>query len=121
MKITFLLICTATFTSSCIKADLKDLDYQTLNAKFSTDIFPIIQSNCLTSGCHNTGSSNGDLTTYDNKKGRVNSDSLEKRVLKKQDMPTNNPLSLDDRKKIKCWIKNGSHNNSNQTIVFHLT
>lgn len=36
---------------------------------------------------------------------------LEERTIAQADMPPQKKLSLNDRKKIKCWIKNGAANN----------
>ena len=96
---------------SCKKNEYKNIDCRKINATFANDINPIIQGNCLSSGCHNSASNNGDFTSYAGIKGKANNGSLEKRVLTKKDMPTSGALSLDDRKKIKCWLSNGAPNN----------
>ncbi len=97
--------------SSCKKDEYKDLDCSTISSSFAANIKPIIDANCTSSGCHNAGSTNGDFTIYNGIKGKANNGSLEKRVLVKKDMPASGALSLDDRKKIKCWIDNGAPNN----------
>lgn len=96
---------------ACKKDDYKNLDCNAINARFATDIEPVIKANCLSSGCHESGSRNGDFTEYKGIKGKANNGSLEKRVLTKKDMPSGNPLSLEDRKKIKCWLNNGALDN----------
>jgi len=76
------------------------------------NIKPIINANCTSSSCHGAGSSNGDYTTYAGLKAKADNGSLDERVLQKKDMPKSAPaLSLDDRKKIKCWLLNGAPNN----------
>lgn len=96
---------------ACKKDDYKNLDCGSIPATYQTDIRPIVESNCLSSGCHNSGSANGDFTTYAGLKGKANNGSLNKRVLEKKDMPSGGSLSLEDRKKIKCWLSNGASNN----------
>lgn len=96
---------------ACKKDDYKNLDCNEINAGFAADIEPVIKANCLSSGCHDSGSRHGDFTEYKGIKGKANNGSLEKRVLTKKDMPAGNPLSLDDRKKIKCWLNNGAADN----------
>jgi hypothetical protein len=96
---------------ACKKDDYKNLDCSTISSGFAANIKPIIDRNCISTGCHNSGSSNGDLTTYAGCKAKVDNGSLNSRVLEKKDMPDSKALSLDDRKKIKCWIEGGAPNN----------
>lgn len=102
---------TCLLIEACKKDDYKDLDCNSINATYLSDVKPIIQANCLGSGCHNSGSSNGDFTEYKGLKGKANNGSLNKRVLEKKDMPSGGSLSLDDRKKIKCWLNSGALEN----------
>lgn len=96
---------------SCKKDEYKNLNCSTINATYNITIKPILDANCTSVGCHNTGSANGDFTTYIGVHGKVTNGSFEKRVLNEKTMPTFGPLSFDDRKKIKCWIDNGAPNN----------
>ncbi len=96
---------------ACKKDDYKNLDCGKTPSTYQADIRPIIESNCLSSGCHNSGSINGDFTSYAGLKGKANNGSLNKRVLDKKDMPSGGSLSLDQRKKIKCWLNNGALDN----------
>ena len=97
--------------SSCKKDEYKNLDCSTISSAYTANIKPIIDANCVSSGCHNAGSNNGDFTSYTGVHGKVNNGSFEKRVLNNKDMPSSGALSLDNRKKIKCWIDNGALNN----------
>ena len=87
------------------------IDCSDVSPSYNADIKPIINPNCLSSGCHNAGSNNGDFTTYDGLKVVVLSGALEKRVVTDKTMPPSAPLFLGDRKKIKCWIEAGAPNN----------
>ncbi len=78
---------------------------------YNSEIKPIINANCISSGCHNAGSSNGDYTTYAGLKAVASTGTLESRVIINKTMPPSGPLSLEDRKKIKCWISSGASNN----------
>lgn len=112
MKITVIIISLMLLTIlACQKDDYNNIDCSTINATFANDVNPIIKSNCLSSGCHNTGSKDGDFTTYAGIKTKANNGSLNRRVLTVKDMPSSGALSLSDRKKIKCWINNGAPNN----------
>lgn len=91
--------------------DLSNIDCGSIPATYATDVKPIITANCSTSGCHGAGSHNGDFTTYAGLKTVADNGQLDNRVNVARDMPPSSQLSLDDRKKIKCWINNGALNN----------
>ena len=97
--------------SGCKKNEYKNIDCGKLNATYNGSIKAIINSNCTFSSCHSSGSSNGDYTTYNGIKTIADNGKLEDRVLVKKNMPSTGALSLDDRKKIKCWLVSGSQNN----------
>lgn len=96
--------------ASCEKEE-ESIDCNGATPHYTSDVRPIINSNCLTSGCHNTGSKNGDYTSYDGLKTVALSGTLEKRLITEKTMPLSGVLSLEDRKKIKCWISSGAPNN----------
>lgn len=106
---TFLLIA-FTLIIGCHRG-LDNVDCSKINAAYSTDIKPLINANCISSGCHNAGSSNGDFSQYSGLKTVAENGKLDERVIGQQDMPPSKKLSLDERKKIKCWIKSGAPNN----------
>ena len=109
--IVFLILISVSWTCCKKKNEYKNLECSSLDASYANVIRPIIDANCTSSGCHNTGSSNGNYTTYEGLLVRVNNGTLSKRVLYTKDMPKNATLSLDDRKKIKCWIDAGAPKN----------
>lgn len=83
----------------------------TISAKFSTDVNPLIQSKCATSGCHDAASASGGsvLVTYTQiaaQTARIN-----QRCVIDKTMPTSGPLSSAEIAKIKCWIDSGAPNN----------
>lgn len=97
---------------ACKKEKKEDvIDCTGVSPSYNSEIKPIISANCLSSGCHNAGSSNGDYTTYNGLKAVAASGVLESRVIINKTMPPSGPLSLDNRKKIKCWISSGALNN----------
>ena len=111
-----LLILIAAFTAmiffqTCKKNDLKNLDCSKIPATYNSNIKPLINLQCATSsGCHGSGSSR-DYSTYAGLKIIADNGSLEKETITDKSMPPSGALSLDDRKKIKCWLNNGSLNN----------
>jgi hypothetical protein len=88
--------------------EYKGLDCSAVNPTYTGAIKAIVDANCTMSGCHNAGSPNGNYTTYEGLLIRVNNGTLSKRVLYTKDMPKGGSLSLEDRKKLKCWIDAGA-------------
>lgn len=83
---------------------------------YSATIAPIISTNCTTSsGCHGSGSVNGDYTTYSGLAAKATNGSLNNRVVVVKDMATfpilSTPLTTDEIGKIDCWIQQGGLNN----------
>ena len=115
MKVLKLIFFTLTLLAlsfiSCKKENVDSLDCSTIHARYTTDIAPILNTHCLSSGCHNAGSTYGDLTNYTNVKMVVNDGSFESKVIKDKSMPPSQTLSTDELNKIKCWISSGYPNN----------
>ncbi len=109
-KIIIVLLFVTALTVTCRKNEYKNLDCSTAT-NYTNDIKPILSSNCTSSGCHGSGSSHGDFTNYTGFVAKVENKTVEKEVFDKKTMPPSGALSLDDRKKIKCWIDAGAQNN----------
>lgn len=105
-----ILLAITALTITCRKNEYKNLDCST-GTSYGNDIKPILAGNCNSGGCHSAGSKNGDFTTYDGFTAKVEDKSVQEHVLDKKTMPPSGALSLDDRKKIKCWIDAGAQNN----------
>ena len=93
------------------KDDLNNLDCSKINSHYSSDVRPIIEGNCNSSGCHNAGSTHGDFTSYTGLKSKADNGTLDARVIQQKNMPLSGSLTMDELKKIKCWIDSGSPNN----------
>lgn len=84
-------------------------DCASINARFATDVLPIIQANCQ--GCHGPGSVNGPgaLTNYaqiSNAADRI------KAAVVSGYMPKDaGPLPAAQIKVIRCWVDSGTPNN----------
>lgn len=80
---------------------------------YSSDIAPIVAAKCNVSGCHNSGSSYGDFTSYTGLKAFASSGSLNTQVVTLKLMPKFPvlPLTSDQISKIDCWIQQGALNN----------
>jgi len=98
--------------AGCKKEDeLDNVDCSVVSSGYTIHIKPIIDANCLSSGCHNSGSVNGDFTAYSGLKSKADNGSLNNRVLEQRNMPLSDELSMDELKKIKCWLNSGALNN----------
>lgn len=77
---------------------------------FSADVFPIFQTVCGQSGCHNAGSANGPgpLTTY----AQITAaKALIRPAIVSALMPQGTSLSSAQKNSIICWIDAGAANN----------
>ena len=88
-----------------------EVDCSKINSTYSASVKPLVEANCLSSGCHDANSSNGDFTTYDGLKSVADKGALKSRVVDQKNMPPSKPLSQDDINKVKCWIESGSPKN----------
>lgn len=113
IKIFCLLIVGFGIMTACKKKndDLNNLDCSKISSGYASNIKPIIDGNCLSSGCHNGGSTHGDFTTYAGVKAKVDNGSFDNRVIQQKNMPLGGSLSIDQLKKIKCWLNSGAPNN----------
>ncbi len=85
----------------------------TTTISYSSTIAPLITTNCAVSGCHDSGSGNGDYTSITGLQADALNGKLNNRVVVLKNMPVFpvNPLSASDISKIDCWIQQGALNN----------
>ena len=85
-------------------------DCATINARFSTQIAPLIETRCAILGCHDASSGNagGPFTNYTqiqfkavNIKAQVQSGA----------MPQGSSLTAAEKALISCWVNSGAPNN----------
>ena len=75
---------------------------------YCSKIKALVDKECNTSGCHNSGSSNGDYTTYAGIKAKATDGTLNTRVLVDQDMPPAGALPQPEMDLIDQWVKAGA-------------
>ena len=79
---------------------------------FQTDIEPIFRQDCNNSGCHNSGSSFGDFTSYAGIKAKIDdNDKIRRRAIIEQTMPDAAPLPDCEIRKLTAWLDAGAPNN----------
>ncbi|MEM9024265.1 MAG: cytochrome c [Bacteroidota bacterium] len=85
----------------------------TIQASFSNDVNPIIQSRCAIPGCHVGGTTaNGVYLTYDGVFEKVSNGSLINRVVVQRTMPPSGPALTDEEiRTFRCWIESGGPDN----------
>jgi hypothetical protein len=113
---TFLLIAVLLIGYSCSKkgdsgtgggGGTTTVDCSTTNAKFATDIQPLINSSCAISGCHD-GTQTPTLIDYSQISGNASKINAE---VQSGRMPKTGSLSATQKKLIACWVQSGAPNN----------
>ena len=86
------------------------LNCSSVPKSFSTDVSPLIQTFCNTSGCHASGSNNGPgpLTNYTE---ISNARTTIRSAVSTGAMPKNTTLTTAQKNSILCWIDAGALNN----------
>jgi hypothetical protein len=117
MKINALFFCVLIFLISSCSTDKGPLvvEVHTTNAvvSYAVVIAPIITAKCAIPGCHNSGASIGDFSSYADLKNVATSGSLKTRVVVQKDMPVSGYPSLTEIEiaHINTWITQGALNN----------
>lgn len=89
-----------------------------VNAKYSSGIALVIQTQCATKGCHvYGGTGNGDFTTYAGISAKADpplgNGALRNRIVNgvQPQMPPSGPLPDSTIQQFKCWLNAGAPNN----------
>ena len=106
-RFTLLAVLAIILLVSCKKDNPKTPFCDGSNQTYNSYIRSIFNSNCNSSGCHGSGSGDGDFTTYSGLENVLNNGSFESEVLKNQTMPEGSSLSESQLNKIQCWADNG--------------
>jgi PBP1b-binding outer membrane lipoprotein LpoB len=102
------------FSSSCYYDNKEELypntfggtsTCDTTNQKYSTGINTLINNNCATAGCHVTGATSPDLSSYQKVKDNITR--VKVRAIDQKTMPAAGPLSVCDINKLTAWINAG--------------
>jgi len=99
---------------SCQKDPISTVDCTGVTPKYSADIKSILDTNCATSGCHNSESKQAgiDLSTYSGAKNISLQDRFLGAIQHKKGflpMPENSAkLSEDKIDLLTCWVQNGA-------------
>jgi uncharacterized membrane protein len=86
------------------------VDCNTISAKFSADVAPIISSQCATSGCHNATAAGG-IVLQTHAQISAAKARIQTRALTEKTMPPSGPLPAAQVNAIQCWINSGAPNN----------
>lgn len=95
-----------------VEEELYPVYCNTVQVGYEKDIAPFVQLRCATPGCHVAGGvGNGDLTSYEGLKEKVDNGSLRERVLVVGDMPDVGDLSACELDQLRAWLDDGARNN----------
>lgn len=114
--IAILAVCSILTIAGCYydKEDLlypNNIDCTSVNAKYSTDIAPLMSSKCTTSGCHDAASNAAGLTLENYAQVSSVAGSINQRCIVLRTMPPSDVLTNTEYSKLKCWISSGAPNN----------
>ncbi len=90
--------------------DSQPVDCSLVEAKFSAQVFPIIQTKCAISNCHDLTASGGFFFQSYNQVFNAR-ERIDTRVIKQKTMPPTGPLDPAERNILECWIRGGAQNN----------
>lgn len=112
---------TGVYTSGCTKDKAERPDECGIAddsiISYSITIHPLVEMNCgISSGCHGSGSFNGEFNTYSALKVYVDNGTINNRVLVAKDMspsyaPDSAKLTDCERTLIQIWLDQGAQNN----------
>jgi hypothetical protein len=82
------------------------------SVKYNAHIKPIIMANCAISGCHVSGFSSGDFTTYAGLNVKIANGKFKARVIDANPgpMPASGKLAQSKLDSIQCWLNRGAPN-----------
>ena len=88
---------------------IADVDCSTVT--YSGVIKSLVASKCAVSGCHGSGSHDGDFTTYAKIAPYANNGSIRQEVLVTMRMPQSGSLTSEQLGQFQCWLDSGAPNN----------
>jgi hypothetical protein len=96
-------------------ASNNNISSDTTNINYATVIQPILTTNCVASGCHNSAAAGniGDFSSYAGVKAKVDNGKFAKRVFDgiPSFMPPGGFANAADKNKLKGWVDTGAKNN----------
>ena len=113
-KVVVVLFALMVYIGGCKKADIIKYDCTGLAPSYTVDVKPILDANCVSSGCHNSSSkrSGYDLSSYSGAKSASTKNDFMgsmQHLSGYSKMPKGrSQLSEANLKTISCWIENGT-------------
>ncbi len=122
LKKSILLLSVASFTLFALQGCLNDkgeipkppeTHCDSLNVSYNINVAPIVLAKCGTTGCHDAGSPNGDLTNYTHISGisATVANRIQRPAIDPLYMPQGDVLTQEELDFILCWIDKGAPNN----------
>lgn len=88
-----------------------NIDCTAVNAKYSTDIAPLMASKCATSGCHDAAGNAAGVTLENYGQVSAVASGINQKCIVERSMPPSDVLTTLEYSKLKCWISSGALNN----------
>jgi len=102
------------FFSACLSDELPEPNVELCDTEefnsltYDRDMVQIVSTNCALSGCHGSGSFNGDFTTYEGMLPDLNNGRIIEEVVLDRTMPIGgNELTETERDMFNCWVEKG--------------
>jgi hypothetical protein len=114
MKKIFVVLSLLTIVSACKKEALTAYGCSNLTPTYTTDVKPILDGNCMGSGCHSSSrkAAGYDLSNYNGALNASGKDAFLGAIQHKsgyKKMPRfDSKLSEENIKTISCWVQNGA-------------
>ncbi len=83
----------------------------TTEAKFNSNVLPIITTQCAIAGCHDAATVSGGHAFLGYTQVYEARDRIYTRVVVEKSMPATGPLPTAEINIIKCWLESGAPNN----------
>lgn len=108
--------CERTKTDTSISECGKDVVYVSQDTMEKLAVVEIIAKSCSTEGCHNSGATFGDFTTYESMLPYLENGEIKQQVLELNRMPTVGTPEADlfteeDKMLIGCWLETNYEKN----------
>jgi uncharacterized membrane protein len=88
-----------------------NVDCATVSAKYSTDIAPLMQNKCATSGCHDAAGARAGVVLETYTQVSSSAAAINNACIVNRTMPPSGGLTVTETSALKCWISSGAPNN----------
>ncbi len=88
-----------------------NISCDSINAKFATNVKPIIQTRCAIQGCHTATAIAGGVNLENFNQVVLKAQRIKQRAVIERTMPLGGSITDSERNILQCWIDAGTPNN----------